>query len=549
MSLVTPRTATASPLLATGPAGPDRGRPSPDRTRSSRAGPLFGAALVTLTFGTAQPGGAQATYPRLADFDDFAQSVLRTWGAPGLAVAIVKDGEVILEQGYGTTLSGGTEAVDEHTVFAIASTTKAFTAATVGMLVDEGVVEWDDRVIDHLPGFRLDDPWVTRELTVRDLLSHRSGLPRGDHLWYLSPFERDEVVERVQRLEPASSLRSRFGYQNIMFITAGEVVEAVSGTSWDEFVASRIFRPLGMSRTNTSTSQLVGRDNVATPHVRLDGGVVPISWPDFDNVGAAGAVNSSVHDLSSWLRVQLAMGAIGGSTLWSEETAREMWAPNTVVRMGPESRRTHPESHLQSYGLGWYLQDYRGRLVVRHGGSLDGMRAHVALVPEEGLGVVALTNLNESRIPVAVVWEVIDRFLEPRDAPRDWNAVLFAEAERQREVSRSRQAERAEARVRDTRPSHPAGAHAGVYRSQLSGEVRVADEGGELLLSYGPNYVGTLEHWHYDTWQVTWRNRSLGTDLVTFRLDVSGQVESLILSGTDSFRRVAGEGEGGEGER
>jgi CubicO group peptidase (beta-lactamase class C family) len=500
------------------------------------------AALLLLAVASfAGASSAQPLDSRLSGFDEFAGAVLNTWEAPGLAVAVVKDGRVLLERGFGTTLAGGTQPVDEHTVFAIASTTKAFTAAAAGILVDEGRLGWDDRVIEHLPGFQMPDPWVTRELTVRDLLSHRSGLPRGDHLWYLSALDREEVVGRVRLLEPATSFRSRYGYQNIMFITAGEVIEAASDRSWDAFLTSRILEPLGMSRTGTSTSDLVGSDNVATPHVRLDGGVVPIPWPDFDNVGAAGAVNSSVHDLSRWLQVQLGKGTRDGLTLWSDSVAREMWTPNTVVPLGQETRRTHPETHLQAYGMGWFLQDYRGRLVVRHGGSLDGMRAHVALVPEEGLGVVALTNLNESRLPVAVVWEVIDRFLEPRAKPRDWNALLHAEAEREREASQRRQTEREKARVTGTSPSLPLEAYAGLYRSALSGDLEVDLEEGTLRLAYGPNYLGTLAHWHYDTWRVTWQNRSLGSDLVSFQLGSDGTVESLALSGTDRFRRAPAE--------
>lgn len=501
--------------------------------RHSKVVPLLSAALLSPAV-----AAAQAAPGPLAGIDDFAARVLERWEAPGLALAVVKDGEVILERGWGSRLAGTDDPVDENTVFAIASTTKAFTAATLGMLVDQGSLSWDDPVAEHLPGFQLRDPWATREITVRDLLSHRSGLPRGDHLWYLSPFEREEVLDRVRHLEPATSFRSSYGYQNIMFISAGEIVEARSGVSWDAFLRSRILDPLGMSRTSTSTSELSGSDNVASPHVRLDGAVVPVPWPDFDNLGGAGSINSSVHDMASWIRLQLAGGTLDERTFWSDSVAREMWEPNTVVPLGPETRRTQPETHLQSYGMGWILQDYRGRLVVRHGGSLDGMRAHVALVPEEGLGIVALTNLNESRLPLAVVWEVVDRFLEPRATPRDWNEILLAEAERERSETDARRARADSVRVPGTRPSRTPEAHAGTYSSVMSGEVEITLEDGALRLTYGPNFTGTLEHWHYDTWQVAWRNRSQGTGRVTFRLDASGEVAEVSLSGVDTFRRV-----------
>lgn len=475
----------------------------------------------------------------MADFPDYAREILETWGTPGLAVAVVKDGQVVYARGFGTRLLGGSEPVDEHTLFSIASTSKAFTAATLGVLVDEGVVDWDDPVEEHLPGFRLSDPWVTREITIRDLLSHRSGINRADYLWYLSEFDRDEVLERASLLESVASFREGFGYQNIMFITAGEVVEAKTGMSWDAFADQRIFTPLGMDRTTSLTAELQTRDNVATPHIQLDGGVSPIAWPDFDNVGAAGAIKSSVAEMAEWIRTQLGQGAVGDLRLWSQEVAQEMWEPNTVVPLSASQRRTHPESHLQSYGMGWYLQDYRGHLVVRHSGSLDGMRAHVALVPELDVGVVALTNLNEARIPVAVVWDVIDRYLPPREEPKNWSDVLWAEAERAREVAARRTAERQERRVMGTSPTLPAEAYAGRYESEVSGVVEVAGTEDGLRLSYGPNYVGTLEHWHYDTWLIRWQNRGLGTDTVTFYMNAEGELDSLDFTGTGTrFTRL-----------
>jgi CubicO group peptidase (beta-lactamase class C family) len=260
---------------------------------------------VALAVLLAAPLGAQDP---LAGLDEYVTHVMRDWEAPGVAVAVVKDDRVVFAGGFGLREVGRPDRVDEHTLFAIASTSKAFTAAALGMLVDAERVQWDDRVIDHLPGFRLHEPYATREMTVRDLLSHRSGLPRGDRLWYLSHLDRDEIVRRVRGLEPVWSFRARYGYQNIMFTAAGELIEAVTDTTWDDFVRARIFEPLGMLRTTTTVRDLEQRGNAAEPHGKIDGRVVAIGWRSFDNVGAAGAIISSVADMAEWIRLHLGRG-------------------------------------------------------------------------------------------------------------------------------------------------------------------------------------------------------------------------------------------------
>jgi CubicO group peptidase (beta-lactamase class C family) len=328
---------------------------------------LRGVVAVLLLTGA--PLALAAQQEPLGSLDGFVQTVMRDWEAPGVAVAVVKDDQVVFARGYGVREVGGSEPVDTETLFAIASTSKAFTAAAVGMLVDEGRVGWDDRVTEHLPGFQLYDPYVTRELTVRDILSHRSGLPRGDLLWYLSPFDRDEILKRVRGLEPNWSFRSHYGYQNIMFIAAGQLVEAVTDTSWDDFLRHRIFDPLGMRTSTTEFAELQQRPNVASPHGKIDGTVTPLSWRDWDNVGGAGAVHSCVAEMAQWIRMQLGEGAYEGRRFLSDSVIREMRRPQTIVPRDTVDERLFPESHFYAYGLGWRLMDYRGRLVVRHGGA------------------------------------------------------------------------------------------------------------------------------------------------------------------------------------
>jgi len=496
---------------------------------AARALALMGLALVSA------PLPAAAQQDPVAGLDDYVRQVMHDWEAPGIAVAVVKDGRVVLASGYGVRELGRPEEVDAATVFAIASTSKAFTVAALGMLVDAGQLSWDDRVIDHLIGFRLSDPYVTREMTVRDLLSHRSGLSRGDLLWYASPLDRDEVVYRVRDLEPAWSFRSRYGYQNIMFTTAGEIVEAVTDTTWDEFVAARIFEPLGMTTSTTTIRDLDGRANKATPHGKIDGEVTPIPWRNFDNLGGAGSINSSVQDMARWMLLQLGAGSYNGVQLLSDSVVKEMHTPQTIVRRGKTDEEMFPETHFSAYGLGWRLMDYRGRYIVRHGGALDGMRTHVLLVPEEELGVVAITNVNDGRIPQAIVWHVVDQYLGPQD--KDWNEVYLEAAEKSRARADSARAKVELERVEGTTPTHALEDFAGMYASELFGTAVVEATDGALVIHVGPYFVGDLEHWHYDTFRATWRDRYFGRDWVEFELDRAGKVASVTIPGFGKFAR------------
>lgn len=494
-----------------------------------RALALLGLVLVSA------PLPAPAQQDPLAGLDDYVRQVMHDWEAPGIAVAVVKDGRVVLARGYGVRELGRPEEVDAATVFAIASTSKAFTVAALGMLVDAGQLSWDDRVTDHLIGFQLSDPYVTREMTVRDLLSHRSGLSRGDLLWYLSPFDRDEVVYRVRDLEQRWSFRYRYGYQNIMFTTAGEIVEAVTDTTWDEFVAAHIFEPLGMTTSTTTIRDLEGRTNKATPHGKIDGEVTPIPWRNFDNLGGAGSINSSVQDMARWMLLQLGEGTYEGVQLLSDSVVKEMHTPQTIVRRGKTDEEMFPETHFSAYGLGWRLMDYRGRYIVRHGGALDGMRTHVLLVPEEELGVVAITNVNEGRVPQAIVWHVVDAYLGPQD--KDWNEVYLEAAEKSRARADSAREKVERERVEGTTPTHALEDFAGVYVSELFGTAVVGETDGALVIHVGPYFVGDLEHWHYDTFRATWRDRYLGKDWVQFELDRSGKVASVTIPGFGKFER------------
>jgi len=499
----------------------------------------LGATLLALGVCEGPHVGAAGEPEPLKGLEAYVEAARETWGVPGLAVAVVKDGEVVYARGFGVRELGRPEAVDEHTLFAIGSTTKAITAAAIALLVDEGRLGWDDRLIERLPGFQLYDAYATREMRIRDLLCHRSGLGRADMIWFGSGYDRAEVLRRVSRVEPSFGFRSRFGYQNIMFLAAGEVLAATAGQSWDDFVAERIFKPLGMSRSNTTVRGLAENPNVATPHAEVEGEVLAIPYRNIDNVAPAGAINSCAADMAQWIKLVLGGGVFEGNRMISEKALREMLAPQAVLPQEFPSQRVFPDSHLAAYGLGWMLRDYHGRLLVHHGGGIDGMIAEVALVPEENVGVVALTNLSPNALDDAVAMRIIDAYLGAPE--RDWSGELL---EVQREALKRAEAERKrqeEARVADAHPSLPLKAYVGGYESDIYGRAEVSLEEGRLVLRRGEAFVGDLEPWHYDVFMAHWREKRLGRLLVRFSLSLQGKVEALRLPDLGEFKRVEGE--------
>jgi CubicO group peptidase (beta-lactamase class C family) len=503
--------------------------------------PQIKAGLIyLLLFATLGAQMARAQEAPLVGFDDYVNKALKDWEVPGLAIAIVKDDKLLLAKGYGVRKIGEPAAVDERTLFAIGSASKAFTAASIAMLVDEGKMKWDDPATKYLPGFQLFDPYATRELTVRDMLTHRSGLERGDLLWYGTDYDRDEILRRVRYLKPSWSMRSRFGYQNIMYLAAGQAVASVSGKSWDEFVRQRIFTPLGMASSSTSIGALKAEANVATPHAKFEDKVQPISWRKIDNIGPAGSINSNAVDMAQWVRLQLNQGSFKNERILSSGAVKEMHMPQTVMRLEGLAEKVHSQSHFMNYGMGWFLQDYRGRKIVHHGGNIDGMSALVAMMPEEKLGLVILTNMNGTSIPTAIMYRVFDAFLQ---APqKDWSGdilkiVKAAEAQAAA-VEKKTEADR----VKGTSPSLELKKYAGTYTNEMYGEAKVTEQNGKLTVEYSPALTGELEHWNYDTFRATLRERHLGKAFVTFALNASGKVDELkmvVPNSTDiAFKRA-----------
>jgi CubicO group peptidase (beta-lactamase class C family) len=503
---------------------------------SSRA--RLTCAAATLVFVTAGNVAAQRARPAnpLSGLDAYIEKAMADHKVPGLAIAVVRNDSIVLARGFGVRKLGSPEKVDENTIFAIGSASKSFTAAAIAMLVDEGKIKLDDPATKYLPGFQLYDPYVTRELTVRDLLSHRSGLDRGDLMWYGSGYSRQEILDRVRHLKPSWSFRSQFGYQNIMYLAAGELSGRVAGASWDDLIARRIFQPLGMTSSSTTVRALANQANVAQPHTEIEDTVRVVPWRNIDNIAPAGAINSNVMDMTKYVRFQLNQGKWNGKTLITAGSHAEMWKPHTILPLEGVWKAFAPGAHLAAYGLGWFLQDYRGRLAVHHGGNIDGMSAHVAMMPEDKTGVVVLTNMNGSILAATLAFRVFDHFIgPPLSDPSGESLKFIAAAEKQ---AKEAAANMEKARVKGTKPSLALSEYAGTYRDSMYGDVKITSAGNALNMQLGAAFDGTLEHWHYDSFRSVWKNRALGKTMVTFTVGSSGKPTKLDVEGFAEFVRV-----------
>ncbi len=470
------------------------------------------------------------------DLDGYVARAMKTFDAPGIAVAIVKDGKVVVAKGYGVKKLGEAAPVDENTLFGIGSNTKAFTAAALATLVDEGKIAWDDKVYERLPGFQMYDPYVSHEMTIRDLLCHRSGLGLGEGdlmFWPHSTFTRDEIVHRLRFLKPASSFRTRYAYNNLMFITGGQIIPAVTGKSWEEYIRERILEPLGMKTTNLSNAAFRPGDDYAWPHSRVDGKLQPIEFVNLDNAASAGSINSSVADMAKWVLLQLNRGKFPDreGRLFSEKQSREMWSAQTIV---PIAERTGPlpglKAKFAAYGMGWGLRDYHGRKLVGHLGGVAGFVTRVLLVPEENLGIVVLTNAEEGGAHESIVFHVVDHYLGL--ANTDWIAAFKAADEKQRREAAETMKKQATSRAAESKPSLAIEKYAGQYTDAWYGRASIAMENGKLVfrLERTPRAVGDMEHWQYDTFKVHWRDRTIEDAFVTFTLKPDGGIDHFTMA-------------------
>lgn len=475
----------------------------------------------------------------LAAIDKSIEEARAKWQVPGLSVAIVKEGKLILSKGYGTKKIGTEDPVDRHTLFAIASNTKAFTSAAIAMLVDQGKLNWDDRVQAYLPWLELYDRSVSQDLRIRDLLCHRSGLGTfsGDLLWYGTPYTPTELLKRLRHLPPEGVFRADYGYSNVMYLAAGEVIREVSGKSWQEYISQQMLRPLQMTRSVVSVRDLVTQGNYATPHKSFIDRNEPIEWVNWDTMAAAGGIISSSEDMSKWMMVQLARGELmpvdadNKGRLFSEENSHEMWEAHTPIQVSPRYSQRFPSTHFRAYGLGWALSDYKGVKVVAHGGGYDGMYSQTMLIPEKKLGVIVLTN-SMTGIAESLCYHVVDEFVGGESRP--WLDEGYEQFKRSRVAFR----ERIDAAIKPLAgtpptPTHPLQDYVGHFRCPFYGDAEVKLEDGKLVLALLPNpgLIADLTPLHYDTFLIRWRNKFAWFEEGTahFVCDAQGKLVELKL--------------------
>jgi CubicO group peptidase (beta-lactamase class C family) len=490
-------------------------------------------ALLAIALGAPSLSAQQAS-PDWAAFDRYVAKAAKDWKVPGMAIAVVHGDSLVFARGYGVQALGKPAPATEHTRFAIGSTTKAMTSAALAMLVDEGKLKWDDHVSDYLPDLRLYDPYASHELTVRDLLTHRTGLPGADLLWVVpeNQYTMPEMVRRLRYLKPSESFRSTWQYNNVVYAIGGLLVEKLSGMPWETFVRTRIFTPLGMTETLPLVSMLAGQPNVSTPHA-LDGdSVVTVPVRSTDAIAPAGSVWSSVSDMSKWMRFILDSGRVGDKRLITVANFRELIAPEIRAPMEEYPALELAKPNFFSYALGWFVQDYKGQTVWMHTGSIDGQCAIIGLIPDQKIGVYVLENLDHAELRHALMYEVFDMY--SNGPKRDWSSDLHALLASQQGGRR-----RAPAHVTGTQASLPIDRYAGTYTDSTYGSIVVTNTGGTLHGRFEHADLGTLKQWEYDSFRTTPATKGANPATLSFVTNGAGAVTAVRFYG-QTFPRARG---------
>lgn len=490
---------------------------------------LFSFLLISITAKAQSAKLPKSIKDTSAYFDNYVKKAVKDWDIPGLAIVVVKNNEVVFKKTYGVTNINTAQAVNSQTLFACASTTKAMTATAMGILVDQGKVKWDDPVIKYIPGFRLYDPYVTTQMRIRDLFLHNSGVGNTDYFWGMNILSGDEIIEKLQLVKPAYSFRAGFIYQNIFYHVAGKVIEKVSGKPWANFVTENIFKPLGMHRTVAQLAW-VKDANIAQPHFKIEGKVQAIDRDTADRVGAAGSVYSTIDDISLWLKCMLDSSKYEGGRLVSPQTWVTLLKPQTFVTADgfyPTQELTKP--NFTTYALGWFQQDYKGKKLNFHTGSLAGEIAIHGQMPEVKTGVYVFANLDHAEARHALMFKALDVYALGGDT--DWNTDFLKLYGGIKEKAKQQEKEQAAKRVFNTKPSLSLSDYAGDYSSDIYGSIHIQFENGNLIASNIKLGKGALVHFNYDTFTIEWNNKWQGSSTALFSLNEEGKVASVQLDG------------------
>lgn len=504
------------------------------------------AAAILIAFSAVGAYAQTAVAPPIArpaasnyDLEQDVKRTMKAFDVPGIAIAVVKDGQVVAARGFGVRKLGEPAKVDGKTLFEIASNSKAFTAAALAMLVDEGKLKWDDPVVKHLPDFQMYDAYVTREMTVRDLLTHRSGLGlgAGDLLWWpTTTFSTDEIIEKLRYIRPATSFRNSYAYDNLLYIVAGKIIAQKSGKSWGDTVRERILKPVGMNTTTTSLAENEGNPNASNAHSKIKDKITAVkSMPVANAVGAVG-INTNAEDIAKWMQVLLDNGRVAGARdadgkelrLWSDAQAREMWTAQTPMKINtPKPPLAATKPNFYAYGLGFQLRDYKGQLVAMHGGALQGFYSRVLLVPESKLGIAILTNAESGGALSALQYRLLDQYMTGA-TPTDWIKLVADLEEEAHAKELARLKSTSETRASGSKPSLALAAYEGQYEDPWYGIMNVKRNGNKLIMSFSrtPDLTGEMEHFQHDTFIVRWKERNFNADAyVTFSLDHDGSID------------------------
>lgn len=494
---------------------------------------LFTTGLLAATLAFA-PATSQAQTPDYKTLTERIEKARQTWDVPGLSIIILQDDKIVYNEGFGRLEKTKKQKPDGQSLFAIASISKAFTTASLAMLVDEGKISWDDKVVTHLPWFELYDPWVTQQMTIEDLLTHRSGLKTfsGDLLWHATTLSSEEVVRGARYLKPDFGFRDGYGYQNIMYIAAGLILEKVSGMTWADFVQQRILSPIGMNRTLTSATQIPGKKNVAYSHSGAEGQNTPIPYINWDNMAAAGGLISCTEDLTKWMTLQLNRGVFNGDTLFSAKQSRAMWTDHNPSSVSEFAENTYPGQTFSGYGLGWSLKNYRGQKIVSHGGGYDAMISNFTLIPGKNAGFAILSN-NVSILPHALHHMLMDFIIGGEDSEKDWSEFFFPFIQK-REANEHQRVENLMA-MRSDPPNHslPLSDYAGTYGGPMYGDIELKMENDTLKFQFIPTplFSGWLEPMNFDHFILHWDQvHMLPVGTASFIIDQNGQTKEVKIN-------------------
>ena len=461
---------------------------------------------------------------RYSELEKYIQNAIDSFQVPGLAVGIIKDEKIVFAKGFGVKSTLINTPVDTEALFGVASLTKAFTAAAIGILVDEGKLEWSDRVIDYLPWFRLHDHYITNEVKIADLLSHRVGLATfdGDLLWYGTYYSRKEIVKRIRELPIKNSFRDKYGYQNIMFIVAGEVIEEVSGLTWEEFVQTRLFDPIGMINSTLTNSEFDESYNIAFPHLESE----VQDFINYDNSGPAASINSCVSDMLKWAKFWINKGKVDTTQILSEEAYYKITSSYIPINRGRGEKRGG--THFTTTGLGWFLNDYAGRKIMTHGGGLPGYLSRIIVVPEDSLGIVILQN-DMQPVYRDIASKILDLMLN--HSGEDYVRERLDRRKEKKDIQNKNSLKKEE-RIENTTPSYGLKKYANIYSDKMYGDAEIVYDNGKLILTLLPTarlFTSEMTHWHFDTFRIKFKDPFLPEGLVTFNKDSKGKITGFTI--------------------